>query len=58
MSRALQNGVTAHEITDSGGVLYFDDGARTSWRYESERLTCPDWMPWHFMKWSDVHDQD
>lgn len=54
MSRTLQEGMRAHEITDSGGILYFSDGTRTSWRRETERLSCPDWMPWHMMDWRVV----
>ncbi len=56
MSIAVHDGVVAHEITDAGGILYFTDGTRTSWRHESKRLTCPDWCPWHLIDWSTVHD--
>lgn len=38
----LPDGVVAHEIDDSGGIMYFTDGTRTSWRMVTERLTCPD----------------
>lgn len=56
MSITLRGNATFHEIIDSGGILYFSDGTRTSWRYEAKRLTCPDWMPWHLVDWSTVHD--
>lgn len=52
----LPDGVVAHEIDDSGGIMYFTDGTRTSWRRVTERLTCPDWCPWHRVNWSGQHD--
>lgn len=54
MSLTLHGDAISHEITDSGGIMYFQDGTRTSWRYASKRITCPDWAPWHLIDWSKV----
>lgn len=54
MSIRLAPGVTAHEINDTGGILYHVDGTRTSWRRADKRMTCPDWMPWDLVDWSKL----
>lgn len=35
--------VAAHEYNDTGGIVYFADGARVSYARVDRRLSCPDW---------------
>lgn len=54
MSIALYGDALSHEMTDSGGIMYFKDGTRTSWRYANKRMSCPDWVAWHLVDWSKM----
>jgi hypothetical protein len=38
-----QPGVLAHECTDTAGMVYFEDGGRTSWYRSEFRESGPSW---------------
>jgi hypothetical protein len=52
MSLHLPRGVVSHEVNDTGGIMYFTDGTRTSWRRADRRMSCPDWRPYHLANWN------
>ena len=42
----LSDGMDDHDIDDSGGIIYSDQGqTRTAWYYTWMRLHGPDWQP-------------
>lgn len=46
MMIALPESMDAHEVNDTGGIIYFKDGQRVSWKYDEKRMSTPDWPEW------------
>lgn len=42
----LPAGMRAHDADDTGGIVYWDDGTRTTWHRVALRQSAPDWPPW------------